>query len=151
MRKVQVIVILCALMLIAGCRPKGILTSRQMRNILYELHRADAVLQVAGKNYGHDDELAKYYQGVLDKNHVTQAEFDSSLVWYTDHPQIFNKIYPKVVQRCEQEQQDLEAELLALAKTPKPTMRKLPPIEGVKNTMQHGYSSELRLAIETTD
>lgn len=152
MRKSQVIWVLCVLLLLAGCRPKGILTSRQMRNVLYDLHRADAILQVAGMNYGHDEELAKYYQVVLDKNHITKAEFDSSLVWYTDHPQIFNKIYPKVVKRCEQEQKDLEAELLLLAKTPTSSAPKVPvrdllPIDSVKHTMQYGYSKELLIRL----
>ena len=32
---------------------------------------------------------------------MTQSQFDSSLVWFTDNPQIFNKIYPKVVSRLQ--------------------------------------------------
>ena len=74
-----------------------------MRSVLYDLHRAEAILQVEGLNYGHDEEVAKYYQVVLDKHHVTKAEFDSSLVWYTDHPQLFNKIYPKIMERVKEE------------------------------------------------
>ena len=91
---------------LAGCRPRGVLSSREMRSVLHDLHRADAILQVAGYNYGHDEALAKYYQQVLAKHGITQAQFDSSLVWYTDHPQRFDKIYPKVVA-------DLEAERTA--------------------------------------
>ena len=91
---------------LAGCRPRGVLSSREMRSVLHDLHRADAILQVAGYNYGHDEALAKYYQQVLEKHGLTQAQFDSSLVWYTDHPQRFDKIYPKVVA-------DLEAERTA--------------------------------------
>lgn len=67
------------------------------------MHYTEAVLQVAGYNYGHDEAVAKYYQQVLDKHGITQAQFDSSIVWYTDHPQRFDKIYPRVVK-------DLEAE-----------------------------------------
>ena len=91
---------------LTGCRPRGVLSSREMRSVLHDLHRADAILQVAGYNYGHDAALAKYYQQVLEKHGITQAQFDSSLVWYTDHPQRFDKIYPKVVA-------DLEAERTA--------------------------------------
>lgn len=94
----------------AGCRPKGVLSSREMRDVLYDLHRADGAIQVAGYNYSHDEELAAYYKSVLDKHGITQAQFDSSLVWYTDNPQRFNKIYPKVVARLEadlKQEQDL--------------------------------------------
>lgn len=90
-----------------GCRPRGVLSSAKMRDVLYDLHRADGALQVMGYNYSHDTELAACYQSVLDKHEVTQAEFDSSVVWYTDNPQIFNKIYPRVISRLEA---DLAAE-----------------------------------------
>ena len=45
--------------------------------------------------------MAAYYKSVLDEHGITQAEFDSSLVWFTDNPQIFNKIYPKVIDRLQ--------------------------------------------------
>ena len=82
--------LLCVAML--GCRPRGILSNKEMRDVLYDLHRVDGALQTAGYNYGHTQEVAAYYKSVLDKHGVTQAQFDSSLVWFTDNPQIFNKI-----------------------------------------------------------
>ncbi|MEE0922527.1 MAG: DUF4296 domain-containing protein [Paludibacteraceae bacterium] len=84
-----------------GCRPHNVLSNREMRDLLYDLHRVDGAMQVAGYNYGHNEELASYYQSVLNKHGVTQAQFDSSLVWYTDNPQIFNKIYPNVIERLQ--------------------------------------------------
>ena len=93
--------IACILLAVIGCRPRGVLSNREMRDVLYDLHRADGALQVAGYHYSHDQELAAYYKNVLDKHGITQAQFDSSLVWYTDNPQIFNKIYPKVMERLE--------------------------------------------------
>ena len=103
------LIILCLLLAVVGCRPRGVLSNREMRNVLYDLHRADGALQVAGYHYSHDQEVAAYYKNVLDKHGITQAQFDSSLVWYTDNPQIFNKIYPKVIERL---QADLDYEEL---------------------------------------
>lgn len=101
------LVIVCVLLAVVGCRPRGVLSNHEMREVLYDLHRADGAIQVAGYNYSHDQEVAGYYKNVLDKYGITQAQFDSSLVWYTDNPQIFNKIYPKVIERLEA---DLEIE-----------------------------------------
>ena len=149
-------------MLLSACRPKGILTSRQMRSVLYDLHRAEAVLQVAGYNFGHDEALAKYYQSVLDEYGITQAQFDSSLVWYTDHPQIFNKIYPKILTRCEQEDAVwTEWEHQQLEGKAKPD-RELKPIADVEQEMVHGIAfslmpealpdtTELLLPVQSTD
>ena len=42
---------------------------------------------------------------MLERHSVTQAEFDSSLVWYTAHPQLFDKIYPKVMADLQKEEE----------------------------------------------
>ncbi len=95
------LLILCFMLAIVGCRPRGVLSNHEMRDVLYDLHRVDGAMQIAGYNYGHDQEVAGYYKNVLDEHGITQAQFDSSLVWFTDNPQIFNKIYPKVVKRLQ--------------------------------------------------
>ena len=95
------VLLVCVAMM--GCRPRGVLSNREMRDVLYDLHRVDGALQVAGYSYGHSQEVAGYYKNVLDEHGITQAQFDSSLVWYTDNPQIFNKIYPKVIERLEED------------------------------------------------
>lgn len=101
----------CVLLLaLAGCRPNGVLSSGEMRDVLYDLHRADGAIQIAGYNYSHNAELAAYYKSVLDKHGITQAQFDSSIVWYTNNPQIFNKIYPKVIERLEADYQIISEE-----------------------------------------
>ena len=82
---------------LSGCRPKGILHSWEMRHILVDLHKTDALLQTYNLSQASPEDKALYYAQVLQKHGVTQAEFDSSLVWYTAHPQLFDKIYPKVL------------------------------------------------------
>lgn len=80
-----------------------------MRDIMVDLHKTDALLQVAGMQYGHNDAADIYYAEVLEKHGVTQAQFDSSLVWYTAHPQLFDKIYPKVLAKLDAEREAFEA------------------------------------------
>lgn len=81
----------------ASCRPRGILHSWEMREVLVDLHKTDAVIQMNGLQHGHDEARSAYYAQTLAKHGITQAQFDSSLVWYTAHPQLFDKIYPKVL------------------------------------------------------
>ena len=92
-----VLCLLSLLLCLTGCRPKGILHSWEMRRVLVDLHKTDALLQVTGKMQSPTEVKSIYYAQVLDKHGITQAQFDSSLVWYTAHPQIFDKIYPKVL------------------------------------------------------
>ena len=85
------------LCLATSCRPRGVLSSRQMRSLIIDLHKTEALLEVHQLHRGHDQAEDIYYAEVLERHGVTQAQFDSSLVWYTNHPQRFNKIYPKVL------------------------------------------------------
>ena len=150
-RKSNILVlVLCSLFLIqTGCRPKGILHSWEMRKLLVDLHKTDALLQINGLNYASTEDKAIYYAQVLEKHGVTQAEFDSSLVWYTAHPQLFDKIYPKVVKDLKAEEDafvTMHAEALHL--TPEPANEIPEQIEFTQAdldsaiwVMQHGYPS----------
>ena len=89
-------------------RPDGVLSNRKMQKVLYDLHKTEGIMQAAGYNYGHDHETSVYYQSTLAKHGITQAQFDSSLVWYTDHPLLFNRVYPKVLERLKAEQEMYE-------------------------------------------
>lgn len=99
----QILVGLFLTIVLVGCRPRGILHSWEMRDIMVDLHKTDALLQMSGLQFGHDEAVNFYYAEVLEQHGVTQAQFDSSLVWYTAHPQLFDKIYPKVLARLEAE------------------------------------------------
>ena len=107
-RIVKVLGVFAAMVLLASCGHKDHLSAKQMENILFDLHRAEGIIWERGIERGHDEEVRAYYQVVMDKYGVTQAQFDSSLVWYTDHPERFNKIYPRVIKRLEAEKAKLE-------------------------------------------
>ncbi len=100
---------LLALCLVGCARPDDVMRAGKMEDVLYDLHIAEGIIYARGYAYGHDSLVAKYYESVLAKHGITQAEFDSSLVWYTDHPLRFNKIYPKVIARLEADQQVYKA------------------------------------------
>ena len=137
------VILIAVLMVFGGCRPRGVLSSKQMQEVLYDLHRTDAILQCWGMDYGHDEAVAKYYEVTLEKHGVTQAQFDSSLVWYTDHPSRFDKIYPKLRARVEKEKELYELAVQEDKDKQNRTERDLPPIEEVMQRNLHGLPSEL--------
>ncbi len=88
--------------LLTSCRG-DVLSAGKMVSVLTDLHRMDGMLQVKGiTRLSKEDEIA-YYDAVLASHDVTRAQFDSSLVWYTMHPQRFNKLYPRVKKNLEAE------------------------------------------------
>lgn len=103
-QRLYILFLLAMALVSCSHRPDGVLSSGKMCDVLIDLHKTDGIIQIKGFNYGHDVEVAALYQAVLEKHGVTQAEFDSSLVWYTDHPLQFNRVYPKVMEALEKEQ-----------------------------------------------
>ena len=105
-RRSHIIVLLALLALtFVGCRPKGILHSWEMRDIIIDLHKTDALLMQKSIRVSEREARSIYYAQVLEKHHTTQAQFDSSLVWYTAHPALFDKIYPKVLNELKTEEE----------------------------------------------
>jgi len=104
----KIAILLTGVLVLAGCRPQGVLSSKQMENILVDLHTAEGMIQQAGYNYGHEEDQRAYFLSILHAHHTTQAQFDSSLVWYTANPTIFDKIYPKVIERLEAQQMNYQ-------------------------------------------
>lgn len=97
------ITVLAAIFIGCSSRPDGVLNRKEMTRLLIDLHKADGIIYVAGKQYGYSEEKTICYQNVLNKYHVSQAQFDSSLVWYTANPKIFEKIYIDVIAELEEE------------------------------------------------
>ena len=89
------------LMMAVGCKPKvpsEYVQPGELEDMLYEYHVAEAM----ARNGNPPDENYKqteYFYAVLEKHHVTEAVFDSSLVYYYSHAERLKEIYLSVHER----------------------------------------------------
>jgi len=136
---VFVLAAVCAVLF--SCRPRGVLSAREMEDILVDLHKCDGVMYAAGYDISSSVTEQKYYAVLLEKRGITQAQFDSSLMWYTNHPQRFDKIYPRVKERLKAELGQLQEEDAGtlVAKEPLRESRKLRPLGDVMDEHLHGF------------
>ncbi len=94
-------VIACSI--IVACKPgvpKGIIKPGKMEDILFDIHVADGMVQnnpTAANNIEYNRTL--YRLGVLKKYNVSQAEFDSSMVYYSRHSDRLHEIYEGVAEK----------------------------------------------------
>ena len=115
-------------LLLFGCkpsRPSGVLSESKMENVMVDYHLAQGMAEAAGDNA--DVLRYKYIQAVFRKHHITEATFDSSLIYYSANAEKFVQIYKKVTRRVEaqatimgvdaQATQDQYANLTALGDT----------------------------------
>ena len=79
--------------------PSDIIQPEAMENLLYDYHLASTL----GNNLsGSETKKRKaYYDYVFQKHQVTEAEFDSSMVWYTRHTEELSQIYENLQKRYE--------------------------------------------------
>lgn len=99
---------------VTGCsvkRPDTIFQDAQMENILFDYHIAKAMADDVPYNESYKKAL--YMESVFQKHGVTEAEFDSSMVWFSRHPDVLTKIYENVSARLKKER-DAINHLIAL-------------------------------------
>lgn len=114
MRRINKALLGLCLLTLAACeikRPKEVLSDAQMEKVLYDYHLATAMGDMASYDENYKREL--YIQYVLKKNHITRAVFDSSLVWFSNNPELMMKIYEKVNQKFVTEDEQVK-KLIAL-------------------------------------
>jgi hypothetical protein len=104
------IFILGIILILTACEsnPKGVLSQNEMADILTDLHKTDGTLFEKGYQYGHYPDKIPYYKFILKKHGITQAIFDSSLVWYTKNPMKFDKVYTKVLANLTKEDTEIK-------------------------------------------
>lgn len=103
---------LLLLMLVIACKPSvpsEYIQPDDMEDLLYDYHLANAMAKTNQSGGQVDFNRAKYFYAVLKKHGVTEAEFDSSLVYYYSHVDRFKEIYAQVNKRMTQESKSLGA------------------------------------------
>ena len=100
-----VLFLLFALSTLLACKPtvpSKYIQPGDMEDLLYDYHVAQALASVDPMaNY--DFERTKYFMAVLKKHGVTQADFDSSMVYYYGHLDRLKPIYQEVNERLADE------------------------------------------------
>lgn len=90
--------------------PSGILDDEEMTDVLVDFHLAQGMVDAMGEDRS-DVTRYKYIQAVFRKHHITEAEFDSSMIYYSGRAEEFTQIYNNVVTRvrAQAERMGLEA------------------------------------------
>lgn len=97
-----------SLALLASCGkeiPKDILPPEQMESVLYDYHLA---LGLSGNDFNQEYQKEAFRQFVFDKHDISEAVFDSSMVWYTRHSSELATIYENLSKRFEKEHERID-------------------------------------------
>lgn len=97
-------------------RPKNVLSKGNMEDLLYDYHLARSMSDTLSQ-----DQLYKqdyYIKGVLKKYNISQADFDSSMVWYSRHVEDMSDIYQNIQDRLKADVEKLNRQIAESQLTP---------------------------------
>ncbi len=79
--------------------PKEVLDSNTFAKVLVDIHLMDAgaKFQIYPDNRKVHNKYSAY-MGVLKKHNISKAQWDSTLTYYTSHPQKFENTYNRVLE-----------------------------------------------------
>ena len=112
MRRLTLYLILLTSYIFFSCspsRPRGILSKHKMTDVLVDYHLAQGMAEAQSENT--DIARYKYIQAVFKKHRITEAVFDSSMVYYSGRAEEFTHIYDNVVTRVKAQAERMGLEL----------------------------------------
>ena len=68
-----------------------------MRTVLYDMQMAEGLVEIKNESYGTNDSRQAVYDAVFFKHNITQAEFDSTLIWYGKNMDLYMSVYKLVL------------------------------------------------------
>ena len=108
MKKFLFIFVLCPCLF--ACKPAlppNVLSESKIESVLYDYHLAQALAETCNGEV--DAERYELQQAVFRKHGITEAEFDSSMVYYSSDLEAFNRIYTRLALRLERDAEALGA------------------------------------------
>lgn len=90
-------------------RPSGVPSKGKMKRILYDYHKAQAM--VGTTDQGEYINSEKLLLSVLDKHGIDSEMFDSAMVWYCENPDQLRSIYLDIEKKLKAEDEELQAKV----------------------------------------
>lgn len=83
--------------LLSSCKPgvpSGMMKPEDLENLLYDYHMAQAMADASSDSA--DFRRYSYVHAVFDKYGISEAEFDSTMIWYSTHATYLDDIYKRL-------------------------------------------------------
>ncbi len=92
-----------SLLLLAGCKKTDEITGKafverdKLVDVLVDIHLLDGVTNDRKFHRKYDADSVDLLSPILEKHHVTQTMFDTTMAIYSKHPDLFDQVYADVL------------------------------------------------------
>lgn len=97
LHRYSVVLLMSTLLVACSKVPDGILSEKQMQAVQIDMQLAEAMISVNSKDFSDDARKEALYRSIFRKHDITEALYDSSLVWYGRNLDIYMKVYDRVL------------------------------------------------------
>ncbi len=103
------IILLLLIQMFAACdkRPNGVLPKNEMEEVLYDYHLALGIIERL-PSAEKEAKAQDYINAVMAKHHITEDQFDRSLIYYNRHAKDLNNIYSNIKDRYAVQNEELQ-------------------------------------------
>lgn len=101
--RIPVLLLLILIMLTPACEKKKSITGKAflerevLVDVLVDIHLADAVTNDRKFNRKYDADSIDILSPILEKHQVTREMFDTTLIVYSQYPELFDQVYNDVL------------------------------------------------------
>lgn len=82
-----------------------------MEGVMYDVYIAEAMIENNYQDFDTPQKKESYIHKIFNRHNVTQAQWDSSLSWYSDRIDVYLRMNDSVKARLQREQKSLEKKL----------------------------------------
>lgn len=106
------VLILFVFVLLSACNriPKEVLSEEKMSDVLFDIHLSEGTFDVYQFSK-YSDAKKHYYKCLLDKQGISLAQFDTSVSWYSNHLDAYERVYENVLQKLKARQKEVQEEI----------------------------------------
>ena len=108
--KRQLLAFLVSFFIIASCGkpktiiPEGVLSEKEMIPVLVDIHIAQSAASLYDPEDSAKHNMNEMLPYILSIHHIEKAKYDSSISFYTRHPEIMQVMYDEVINEISKKQ-----------------------------------------------
>ena len=109
-RNCLIYIVFTITLLLASCRsqPDYVIDKDRMVDLMIDVHKTEAVINLNYSSYPTDEKKRAMRKAVYMRHNITEAEFDSSMIWYGHHLDVYMEIYDEVIKRLKEEDAEIK-------------------------------------------
>ncbi len=96
---IAILSLLLVLLFTACGKSSKVLSEKQMEDVLFDIHIADAKINENYQDFPTEEKKHELYASIFKKHEISQEQFDTSLIWYGAHLDVYLNVYDRLTKR----------------------------------------------------